>query len=84
MMNSSGPMYNSPVVGSVSALLVKRSFVWAETWLCSSEPTRLSLTTPVTAAILDMFDGWGQKSNKRQVKSRKRGEGFSEGDCEAN
>lgn len=55
-MNSSGPMYSSPDPASLTALELKRAFVWADTCTGSSEPMRVSLTASFTATALGIME----------------------------
>lgn len=65
-MNSSGPMDSSPDSASLTALELKRAFVWADTCTGSSEPMRVSLTASFTATALGIVEMNGAVSGTRK------------------
>lgn len=66
-MNSSGLIYSSPDSGSLTALELKRAFVWADTCTGSSEPMRVSLTASFTATALGIVGVIGAVSGTGKV-----------------
>ena len=83
-MNSSGPIYSSPVSASFIAWLAKRAFVCEESCIGSFEPIRLSLTASFTDVAVDMVGGgsfdncpqrkllYGHTQKERETKERER------------